>query len=82
MRGIPGFTTPGLGGDHSAFANTTLETWDQLKIERGCMGCHTTVQNNDFVWSLQMNAFDPRPDARQDLPELNALKALLQERLK
>ena len=34
------------------------------------------------AWSLQMNAFDPRPDSRQDLPELNALKALLQERLK
>lgn len=69
--GTPRFTTPGLNPT-SAYANTTLETWDQTNLRgqaiNGCMNCHNqagltstdgTPMNNDFVWSLQMNAFSP-----------------------
>jgi hypothetical protein len=43
----------------TAFANITLETFDQVKVGTGCMNCHNAVSNNDFLWSLQMNAFAP-----------------------
>ena len=56
--GTPNFSFPGAGAT-SAFANTALETWDQTNIRTGCMNCHTAMQNNDFLWSLQMNAFAP-----------------------
>jgi hypothetical protein len=55
--GTPANTFPGTGAT-SAFANTTLETWDQKSITTGCMNCHNvTKQNTDFLWSLQINAF-------------------------
>ncbi|SRR6266404_2075657 len=50
-------TFPGKG-DTSAFANTTLETWDQTDVSTGCMNCHNVTRaKTDFVWSLQINAF-------------------------
>ncbi len=50
-------TFPGKG-DNSAFANTTLETWDQIDVKTGCMNCHNVTRTKtDFLWSLQINAF-------------------------
>jgi hypothetical protein len=50
-------TFPGQGAT-SAFANTTLETWDQGDIKAGCMNCHNvTRMKTDFLWSLEINAF-------------------------
>jgi hypothetical protein len=43
----------------SAFANTTLETFDQAKVGTCCMNCHNATSVDDFVWSLQMNSFPP-----------------------
>jgi hypothetical protein len=55
--GLPANTFPGLGAT-SAFANTTLETFDQRSIFTGCMACHnSTRQPTDFVWSLNDHAF-------------------------
>lgn len=55
--GDPAHTFPG-GGATSAFANVTLETFDQKKIQTGCMNCHNSTQNeSDFLWSLEVNAF-------------------------
>jgi hypothetical protein len=83
--GSPGFTFPGNGSATSAFANTTLETWDQTNIRTGCMNCHTVVQSNDFLWSLQMNAFTPGQVSlglRAASPAVSELRALLREQLK
>jgi hypothetical protein len=61
LPGTPGNTFPGASPT-SAFANTTLETWDQTNIRRGCMSCHNETKTNDFLWSLAMNAFQaPAP---------------------
>lgn len=82
--GTPGFTFPGTGAT-SAFANTTLETWDQTNIRTGCMNCHNIVQNNDFLWSLQMNAFAPAQVSFGLKPASSAvgeLRSLLNEQLK
>jgi hypothetical protein len=57
QSGEPSSTFPGSGAT-SAFANVTLETFDQASIETGCMACHTiTQQATDFVWSLNINAW-------------------------
>jgi len=66
-------------------ANTILETWDQTNIRTGCMNCHTIVQNNDFLWSLQMNAFTPTQVSfglRPASPAVSELRALLHEQFK
>jgi hypothetical protein len=86
LAGTPGNTFPGTGAT-SAFANTTLETWDQTAIRSGCMNCHTQTQSNDFVWSLTMQAFKASPPmialARRDRTvsgsslALDALKDIL-----
>ncbi len=91
LPGIPQNTFPGTGA-RSAYANTTLETWDQTKIRFGCMACHTQASKNDFVWSLQMNAFQASPSTTaiaksgntslRSSPALEALKDLLTEQLK
>lgn len=79
--GIPGYTTPGLGAGHdtSAFTNTTLETWPQTDINRGCMACHNLVKNNDFLWSLTINAYTST--MTRSSPGLTALKDLLRKKL-
>ncbi|WP_156164460.1 hypothetical protein [Bradyrhizobium sp. LTSP885] len=50
-------TFPGNNGnDKSAFANATMETFDQTKINSGCMNCHNkTKAQTDFLWSLAVN---------------------------
>jgi hypothetical protein len=58
QNGAPGFTFPGANNHASAFANVTLETFDQTDIRKSCMACHTiTQQATDFLWSLEINAF-------------------------
>ena len=58
LEGDPDNTFPGTGGDTTAFANTTLETFEQKSIFTGCMACHNaTMQPTDFVWSLNDHAF-------------------------
>jgi hypothetical protein len=82
--GSPGFSFPGAGAT-SAFANTALETWDQTNIRTGCMNCHTQVQSNDFLWSLQMNAFSPLQTTlapRPASPAIGELRSLLREQIK
>jgi hypothetical protein len=75
--GTPQFSFPGKDPTPtSAYANTTLETWDQTNSRgqaiNGCMNCHNqagltatdgTAMNNDFVWSLEMNASTPSAGA-------------------
>jgi hypothetical protein len=57
QNGAPGNTFPGTNAT-SAFANVTLETFDQTDIRKGCMSCHTLTQvATDFLWSLEINAF-------------------------
>jgi hypothetical protein len=76
--GQPDHTFPGTGGA-TAFANTTLETFEQEHVDTGCMACHddTRVQT-DFVWTLQDHAFEPNIPALLFRPSF--LK--LQNRLK
>lgn len=75
QNGFPANTFPGTGAA-SAFSNTTLETWDQSSIGTGCMACHTITQkNSDFLWSLEINAFDAtKPNTA--LMALRAAKAV------
>jgi hypothetical protein len=69
--------------EHSAFSNTTLETWAQTDITSGCMSCHGIAQQDDhidFVWSLRMNAY-PRGTSRSS-PAVNKLQDLLSKSAK
>jgi len=77
----PDYTTPGTGavGHHSAFTNTTLETWPQTDINRGCMACHALTEKNDFLWSLQFNAYTSTMS--RSSPDIETLKKLLREKL-
>ena len=67
--GTPNFTFPGRNPT-SAFANVTMETFDQVDqhgqpdITKGCMNCHNfTRVPTDFLWSLNDHAFPPNiPD--------------------
>lgn len=48
----------------SAFANTTLETFDQTTVFRGCMACHNNTRfESDFVFSIVNHAWAPSPPA-------------------
>ena len=61
----PPNTFPGTAPT-SAFANVTMETFDQQSISTGCMSCHD-VAGTDLVWSLAVNAWPSRlspPSAR------------------
>jgi len=65
LPGTPANTFPGRNPT-SAFANVTMETFDQLDqngqpdITKGCMNCHNfTRVPTDFLWSLKDHAFPP-----------------------
>lgn len=61
LPGTPDQTFPGIGST-TAFANSTLETFDQATIRSGCMNCHnSTKAGSDFVWSLKDHAFPQTP---------------------
>jgi hypothetical protein len=81
---FPG-TINGLGAP-SAFANTTLETFDQQFVSKSCMACHNSARKTDFVWSLPMLASNA-PSVAQTTPTtsqvrasaLRALQAILEQ---
>jgi hypothetical protein len=54
-------TFPGLGSaSGSAFANVTMETFDQDRPQLGCMNCHNQARMaGDFLWSVLDHAFPP-----------------------
>ena len=65
QAGSPNFTFPGVAPpgfppppfDATAFSNTTLETFEQKEIARGCMNCHNlTRSKTDFLWSVMTRA--------------------------
>jgi hypothetical protein len=57
-------TFPGVGpgaSATSAYANTTMETFDQVKPELGCMSCHNQARMPaDFMWSVLNHAYPPK----------------------
>jgi hypothetical protein len=60
-------TFPGTGA-FSAFANVTMETFDQKGVQLGCMSCHNRARmTTDFMWSVFDHAYPPRlvPAPRQ-----------------
>lgn len=60
-------TFPGAGA-FSAFANVTMETFDQKGVQLGCMSCHNRARMTaDFMWSVLDHAYPPRlaPAPRQ-----------------
>jgi hypothetical protein len=59
LPGIPSNTFPGANAT-SAFANVTMETFDQNNIRSGCMNCHNSTRlPTDFLWTLNDHAFPP-----------------------
>ena len=57
VSGDASTTFPGVGAA-SAFANTTLETFDQNRVQQGCMSCHTSARMRaDFMWSVLDHAY-------------------------
>ena len=78
--GTPPNTFPGVGAT-TAFANVTMETFDQDRITLSCMACHNvTMQRTDFVWSLSDHAFPPvfsSPSTIMKDPALRQLRNLL-----
>jgi hypothetical protein len=82
QTGSMNVTFPGAGAS-SAFANTTLETFDQANPRTGCMNCHNSARaNTDFVWSIMDHAF-PASSSTPDIfitdPQFRNLRILLQE---
>lgn len=52
-------TFPGVGAG-SAFANVTMETFDQNRVQLGCMSCHNKARlNADFMWTVLDHAYPP-----------------------
>jgi hypothetical protein len=78
--GTPSNTFPGLGTDQTAFANTTLETFEQSNIRTGCMNCHNqTMAATDFLWGLNDHAFPPTlPGLLFKNPAFRELEQLMQ----
>jgi len=67
VTGDASTTFPGVGAG-SAFANVTLETFDQERVQLGCMNCHTMARTRtDFMWSVLDHAYPatiaPAPSA-------------------
>jgi hypothetical protein len=51
---------PGEGAT-SAFANVTMETFNQARPAQGCMNCHNRARlGADFMWSVLMHAYPPK----------------------
>ena len=48
-------------GAFSAFANVTMETFDQKGVQLGCMSCHNRARmTTDFMWSIFDHAYPSR----------------------
>ncbi|MCC7009632.1 MAG: hypothetical protein IT184_12530 [Acidobacteria bacterium] len=57
LDGTPANTFPGLGA-FSAFANVTMETFNQKSVQTGCMNCHSRARlATDFLWSVFDHAY-------------------------
>ncbi len=57
VTGDASTTFPGVGAG-SAFANVTMETFDQNRVQLGCMNCHTRARMKaDFMWSVVDHAY-------------------------
>jgi hypothetical protein len=53
-------TFPGEGS-FSAFANVTMETFDQTGVQLGCMSCHNRARMTaDFMWTVFDHAYHSR----------------------
>jgi hypothetical protein len=76
IPGTPDHTFPGTG-DTSAFANTTMETFEQQTTS--CMACHNrTRAPTDFLWTLKDRAFAPNiPSILKNDQEIKSLKNVL-----
>jgi hypothetical protein len=61
LSGDASNTFPGLGSaSGSAFANVTMETFDQERPQLGCMNCHNQARMAaDFMWSVLDHAWPP-----------------------
>jgi hypothetical protein len=61
LSGDAAHTFPGLGSaSGSAFANVTMETFDQDRPQLGCMNCHNRARMAaDFLWSVLDHAYPP-----------------------
>ncbi len=61
LNGDASHTFPGLGSaSGSAFANLTMETFDQERPQLGCMNCHNQARlGADFMWSVLDHAYPP-----------------------
>jgi hypothetical protein len=57
VDGSPPNSFPGTGA-FSAFANVTMETFDQKRVETGCMSCHNRARmTGDFMWTILDHAY-------------------------
>jgi hypothetical protein len=57
IDGSPPNSFPGTGA-FSAFANVTMETFDQKRVETGCMSCHNRARmTGDFMWTILDHAY-------------------------
>jgi hypothetical protein len=82
LDGTPQNTFPGLPpNDATAFANATLETFEQQSVFTSCMACHNaTMKPTDFVWTLQDHAFPPNlPNVLMKNPAFQQLRDILME---
>jgi hypothetical protein len=80
--GTPGFTIPGTAIPNTqniAFSNMTMETFDQLKIQQGCMNCHNSTKfPSDFVWSLADHAYPQKvPNLLMKDPAVRAMRNIM-----
>lgn len=81
LPATPANTFPGTGAT-TAFANTTMETFDQTDSATGCMACHNfTKLPTDFLWSLNDHAFPANVPGRLTRDRaLRSLRKLLKNR--
>jgi hypothetical protein len=84
---FPANTFPGQpppANSSTAFANTTLETFDQNSIFTGCMACHNvTMAPTDFLWSLNDHAFPAKiatPNLLTKDPTFRGLRSLMERK--
>lgn len=81
----PGDFTHTFPGNNfsSAFANVTLETFDQTNFRSSCMNCHNSARmTGDFLWSMLDHAFPPAsatPDLILQNPAFRSLQKLMIE---
>ena len=60
QEGTVPLTFPGVAS-FSAFANVTMETFDQTSVQLGCMNCHNRARmTTDFMWSVLDHAYPSR----------------------